>query len=693
MSAGPIGVAVLRVALRRAWALILIPAAVAGLAFAGASLSAPQWKSHAMLTLHTAVGTSPTMPGIQSTKAEWAVITQINTQIKLFHSRAVLTRAGQRELHEELVALAAEAPAEGERPGLPMPNGTTGVNPLEAIVADHDPSGATRTALEAITWQGPTSLDDDAAADPLAAAFVEWALSKKGPFGESALRGALTVQRVNGSDLVNATFLAEQQTLAPRLLAATLEECNAVLAVSQQNDSSTHVAFFEQRVREAAGKLEEREQALKTFMSANDIANFIDQTRALAQQIEGTRGNLAKVEEDTARYARRRTAIADALGGEDFLKNWATRGALDADLLQLRTRVADERAQRWLKGTTGSADDLVEAPPPDTLEARVEAFLDGRVTGLEPHRKTLVYDWLVEDLEHGSSVAARTILEKYLTESEEHMRRYAALGSEIKRREREIGVAEAEYLELVKGLNAARLLARQADNVSPFAVTDQPTVPREQEPRGRVLTALMGAFIALSLVVLVILVLEQIDQSLTLPSAFETAYDLPVLGGLPLLTSPDAPADDASPVVKNLMASLAKRVANVADGAARIQVVAMQPGTGTSVVARVLAAHGHTVDDRGALAVCSDALAPAPDTLTVWVATSGATVGAAELRALRDLEDAGAPVVGIAVNHLTYQGAEELLGSVPKSRTWVRAWLKRLASLQFGKEGAWRPKA
>jgi hypothetical protein len=248
-------------------------------------------------------------------------------------------------------------------------------------------------------------------------------------------------------------------------------------------------------------------------------------------------------------------------------------------------------------------------------------------------------------------------------------------------------------LELVRGLNAANLLAQQADGVTPFSVVDAASVPREAEPRGRALTAVMGAVLAFGLVFIVILVVESLDQGLRTPAAFEASYDLPVLGGLPHLTDPANPKADPSVTVQRLLDSLVARVANAAEGAERVQVVAMQSKTGTSVVAAALAGLELPVDDRSALSQDSTALRPQRQTVTVWVVSSGDTLGPAERRALRDLEDAGAPVVGLVINELTYEGAEELLGVVPRSRTRMRQAVKRLAGLRLRVEGPWRPGA
>jgi Mrp family chromosome partitioning ATPase len=377
-----------------------------------------------------------------------------------------------------------------------------------------------------------------------------------------------------------------------------------------------------------------------------------------------------------------------------------TRMERDLQMLDQSRSVAGSQADVRIAASLGTRDADPAASggmsrQETDLRDNVEQHFRDRFTGVGQHTADLVLEWVHQRLTERGAQAARTELERRRDDLRNENQRYAELGSSLSRIEREIGVAEQEYLERLRSLDVARLYQQQLTERDLFQIVDPVTVPLEPRPARRTMTAALAGAIALVGLALGVIGVAYFDRSLRRVSDFETAYGLPVLGGIPFVPDVDqrpSPADlDEATLFGRFVATL-----NVPAGAGSVQVVGCEPACGKSTVARLLSAqiahrdrHAVVIHDRPDLSISTAALDGSADA-SILVVRSGSTYRRADRRFVEQLATAGSPVYALVINRIDFAAAEELIGSIPRPRSRLREWVKRLLSMQFGGPRVWR---
>jgi polysaccharide biosynthesis transport protein len=124
-------------------------------------------------------------------------------------------------------------------------------------------------------------------------------------------------------------------------------------------------------------------------------------------------------------------------------------------------------------------------------------------------------------------------LEDYKTEFEKYYDAFSPLGSQIKRFEREIGVRENEYLELLHSLSLAKLKQQNIEITNTLKIVDEPYYPVHPSSF-RSIKLFMLVFVAgLLLGLAIILLLEFMDDSIRTPERALMLTKVNVTGVLP----------------------------------------------------------------------------------------------------------------------------------------------------------------
>ena len=110
---------------------------------------------------------------------------------------------------------------------------------------------------------------------------------------------------------------------------------------------------------------------------------------------------------------------------------------------------------------------------------------------------------------------------------------YAPAGANLKRIEREISVSEQEFLEILHGLNLAKLKMQDAELSSSIKPVDPPYYPLSPNPGKRKILIIIAALVGFLLLFTTILVMEYFDETLKNPIKASKILNLSVFGIFP----------------------------------------------------------------------------------------------------------------------------------------------------------------
>lgn len=374
-------------------------------------------------------------------------------------------------------------------------------------------------------------------------------------FSIPRLRSHLNVHRVGNSDLLEIRYTAPDPALCQQTLHLLVKEIKTRSERHRRQQVGDVVSFFADQVDAARQQLNNRATELRDFGVRNEIINYQEQTMAIAQARQRVARNLqqARTQLQATRSAR------DSLGAR-----------IDANLSRLRSNESVLRLRRTLSDLSARQALQMEDEAPggavlqrriDTLRTRLSDELR-RLYRLTHSRSGLsssyiLESWLQRVLAVTEANARVGMLEERLASFQERYRALAPLGSQLSGIEREVDIAENQYLELLHSLNQARL-RQKMETKSPLQVVDPPIVPTEPAPTNRLFLVAGSAGAGLVLMLGIIVALFLLDGTLRTPRRAEERTGLPLASAYPvhLETPDDAEAESLDRVETVLDAQL-----------------------------------------------------------------------------------------------------------------------------------------
>lgn len=573
--------------------------------------------------------------------------------------------------------------------------------------------------------------------------------SSASPYSHEAIKN-IDVYRIGNSDLIKISY----KWTDPAICRETLEILNDVFTYRMQDiksgQSSDVVDYFRQQVDKALEDLLVLEEELKAFKTEHRIINFSEQTKSIAMMKEdfedevqkelafnaSTRSNLQKLNEKLAL-------------NKEMLKY--------SDLiLQQRSELAELNSQIALMETYYNNQQALTALKEKA--AKIKASLAHELTRRYEFSKTeqgfplkdLLGEWLENTLALDASNARLEIYKERRRYFERVYDEYSPLGSNLSRMEREVLVAERNYLELLHSLNQALMKQKSEAMVnSGLVVTVEPNYPLKPLKSKRLMMVVAAGIVGFFLPLSLILLFTFLDNSVRSPSRAQQLTKLKLLGALPNLASKNRLKDVK---VEQLMdTALGILVQNTKLELKREDLLNKKPviittfstrqGVGKTFVAghlidrlqqlnyKVLFIHTRNTElpesvpsnvDRKTYLLSNEylnattipqlvggeldmtsydvVLVELPALLTsafplgiiersdmsVLVVNAGKDWGKANTFALDEIRQVLKVRPKVVVNAVDVDELEEVVGEIPKRRSFLRRFIKKLASFQFG---------
>ena len=146
---------------------------------------------------------------------------------------------------------------------------------------------------------------------------------------------------------------------------------------------------------------------------------------------------------------------------------------------------------------------------------------------------TILTDWIDNVIEAENLKAEIEVLGERIKEFQKQYAIYAPAGANLKRIEREISVSEQEFLEILHGLNLAKLKQQDNELSSNLKTVDEPFFPLSPIPTKRKILIVMAAMVGFVIVLAIILVLEYFDDTIKNQNKTSKILKMPLIGIFP----------------------------------------------------------------------------------------------------------------------------------------------------------------
>ena len=362
-------------------------------------------------------------------------------------------------------------------------------------------------------------------------------------FSISSIASRLKVVRLSNSDIIDLSYSAND----PGICYNTLDILNSVFAHQYQHlrygETLNVIKFFEREVGKLSKVLNAAEQDLVRYNVKHGLINYGEQTK----QLTILEANQQAVENDL----RRRQATTEALMNyfkrqlgdrQKIIESNKEYTAMARDISRLQSRIANLKLMNSENGGNNSEAQLELAKAEQELAAvtskikeytaTIEAATYNTDTGVKA--SSLIDKWLDQMIDLERVKAELGVWELMRGRIMEQYRFYSPLGATIDRKARHIGFIEANYMEMLKALNAARLRQRNLQmSTATLQQLNPPVFPLGAQPTNRMMILLGTFLLTFFFTALYFFIIEMLDRTLRDRMRSERITKVPVMGCYP----------------------------------------------------------------------------------------------------------------------------------------------------------------
>lgn len=570
--------------------------------------------------------------------------------------------------------------------------------------------------------------------------------SKSEIYSAEVINKNMTAARKQSSDMIEITYKADDPAMCQQTLQLVVDVFIKRYKNIKEGETSNVVGYFEEQLRLASQRLKQSEDKLRDFSSQNKIINYYEQAKFVAESKENVMSDKQKQEEQlmASRAALSRIESKISLRKNVMEVNEKITSYRE-QLAQVNYKIANaelynediERISKYKK----QADELKRSI---ATEIENQYKLNNSTEGVS--RENLLNEWLTNYLAVDENQSKLKVITDRLQGFDKVFNDMAPVGSRLKQIEREVEVAEKEYLSVLHGLNLAKLRQKNLEMSTNLTITDLPFFPLQPQSSKRFLLLLMSLLSTFIISLSVILARALLGKSIKSPMRAERFTGLKFLGAMPDYNAISKDVDKETlneMVLSHLSSSLELETAGTKKDAKLVTVFSNKAGEGKShflskITEKIYNRTGEvlwltpgkeaaidntskgvttaTYKDNGVFHKAEDfkswfkeqkglqqnyeyiflelseiskydlASNIVKDSdLSLMVLNSDRAWSEADARALRHFTRATDKKPMVLLNNVDLNLLETIVGEVPRKRTKIRRLLKKVLTMQFGK--------
>ncbi|WP_375418930.1 hypothetical protein [uncultured Hymenobacter sp.] len=344
----------------------------------------------------------------------------------------------------------------------------------------------------------------------------------------------LSASRVGSSDLVRLDF----NSYSPEICRLTLELVTQVFLERSKNlrqgQTSSVVSYYEKELEKAKERLAKAESENLAFNRANNIINYNEQSSHIAAEKEQLVSQITQISQEYAGAQAGLSAVNQRLGGrQNTLLN--NRQLLDQrqKLNRLNAAIADQQlsgpqdaaAAAKLKQLQAEADQTAQA-----MQGNVNTYYSQSTTTEGLANRELLDNWVQNVVLVETNRAKLAVMNQRQREFDREYQRMAPLGATLKRIERDIDIAQKDYISVLYNLNQSKATQQNTQFMADLKVIDPPNLPSSAKDSLLLVLVLLSGVGGLVFTGGLIVGLAMLDNSLKNPAVAERRIGLPVAG-------------------------------------------------------------------------------------------------------------------------------------------------------------------
>ena len=328
------------------------------------------------------------------------------------------------------------------------------------------------------------------------------------------------VSRVQNSDMVEISYTNNDPGITTNTVKLFNEELLASYNKLRYNSTNDVIEYFEEEVDKLRRQLTQQENELTEYNVDNNIINYNEQTSALATSYNNY---LDRYDEALMAYRRSSMVIEEMeqhmtdseklyFSNRDFLDKLNRLTDINSKVVETELFSSDEVASRDARLNDYKKQLAENEKSLHELSDSINAF---RYTSHGMASDEYVAQWLTAVIERTKAEAEIEVLDSRRGDFAATYRQLSPLGTEIKRREREISFTEKSYIEMLHSLNEAYARKKNLQlTTANLNTVNEPVFPLAPNKSKRFLYVVAAFCGSIAFIILYQLLVEMLDRTL-----------------------------------------------------------------------------------------------------------------------------------------------------------------------------------
>lgn len=348
--------------------------------------------------------------------------------------------------------------------------------------------------------------------------------------------GEVKAMRIGNSDLVKLTYTVNDPGICQQTLDIYNKVCIKNYKDVKENRSDAVVKYFESQLSQASEKLKKAEDELLEFNKESKIINYYEQSKAVAIVKEDMEVDYNKKQAELAGLQAATKRLEQKLDIQEIIQqksNYVLQkkkelGELNYEIALIEADLDSSPNEQGLASLSQLKKEA-ETLSQDIKKSVDELYTYQNTTDGVPVAK-LLPEWMNNVTEAENLKAKLRLIDQQSKEFQKQYATYAPAGANMTRIQREISVSEQGYLEILHGLNLAKLKLQDNSLSANLKAIDPPYFPLSPIPSKRKILVIAAAFIGGVFTLGILLVMEYFDNTLRNAEKAEEAIGIPALG-------------------------------------------------------------------------------------------------------------------------------------------------------------------
>lgn len=359
-------------------------------------------------------------------------------------------------------------------------------------------------------------------------------------YSKQALLNNLKVNRIGDSDMIEIKYSSDDPGIAYNTLRILNDEFIAQYQELRYGETNKVIRFFEDELKKIAAQLKASEDSLTIYNTDKRIINYDEQTKEIA----GLDNNFeVKYEDLLLEYTSAKAVIAQLekrmdnhvkslRNNTEFIRKLQNISDLTSKITNLEVSQGDSPSVNAIQSLNIYKKQLKDAESNFSLFS--ETYSSQKYTKEGISTDQVVIQWLDQLISMEKADAQLKVLDSRKNKLNQKYLFFSPIGSEIKRKERNINFTEQNYLAILNSLNAAKLSQKNIQMTSAsLKVMNPPAFPIDPLPSKRKAIVMSSFFFTILFILGYFLLLELLDRTLRDKLRTERLTSGNVLGAFP----------------------------------------------------------------------------------------------------------------------------------------------------------------